>query len=412
MARVVYISYDGMAEQLGQSQVLPYVRGLGKRGHQIELLSFEKPPEPLVFRRPIAEGVRWTSLRYHRTPTVPATSFDLVQGQATLALLDALAGGVDLLHVRSYVPCLMALAWSKLRRVPLLFDTRGTWPDQKVAAGTWSATGRLYRGTKRVERTLYARADYITVLTNAYAEYLRRDYPHAAEVRAPIAVIPTCVDLDTFSVEGPATLRDETCRTLVYVGSLGGVYLDEAIGRFYLAFRRRVGKARLLVVSKQAPTAIAAVLGDAAGELVHRGARHDEVPGYLRSADAAVSLIGEGFGFLGSAPTKLGEMLACGLPVAATPLGDVVNLLDQSGAGVVVRDVGQAGIEAAAEELVRLMNERTTRATARRLAERWFSLARAVDAYDEIYHSIVEGGALSGNWPDQRWPTDRWPTDR
>ena len=40
--KVLYISYDGMTDPLGQSQVLPYVFGLQKRGYEFHVLSFEK----------------------------------------------------------------------------------------------------------------------------------------------------------------------------------------------------------------------------------------------------------------------------------------------------------------------------------------------------------------------------------
>ena len=43
MATVLYLSYDGMTDPLGQSQVLPYLIGLKKKGHAISLVSFEKP---------------------------------------------------------------------------------------------------------------------------------------------------------------------------------------------------------------------------------------------------------------------------------------------------------------------------------------------------------------------------------
>jgi hypothetical protein len=39
---ILYISYDGMTDQLGQSQVLPYLCGLGKLGYTFTLLSCEK----------------------------------------------------------------------------------------------------------------------------------------------------------------------------------------------------------------------------------------------------------------------------------------------------------------------------------------------------------------------------------
>ena len=42
MANTLYISYTGLMDPLGQSQVLQYVLGLSK-DHKITVISFEKP---------------------------------------------------------------------------------------------------------------------------------------------------------------------------------------------------------------------------------------------------------------------------------------------------------------------------------------------------------------------------------
>jgi len=39
---VLYLSYDGMTDSLGKSQVLPYLVGLSTKGFRITLISFEK----------------------------------------------------------------------------------------------------------------------------------------------------------------------------------------------------------------------------------------------------------------------------------------------------------------------------------------------------------------------------------
>ena len=38
----LYLSYDGMTDPLGQSQVLPYIIGLQQKGIAFTLISFEK----------------------------------------------------------------------------------------------------------------------------------------------------------------------------------------------------------------------------------------------------------------------------------------------------------------------------------------------------------------------------------
>ncbi|HEU4535550.1 MAG TPA: glycosyltransferase [Polyangiaceae bacterium] len=411
--RVVYVTYDGLGDPLGQSQVLPYVRGLAARGHRFDLVSFEKPGAPLAFARPIAPGVRWTALRYHKTPTVPATLFDMGQGLA-LAGLAALVGRADLVHVRSYVSATLAAPLAVGARVPLLFDTRGLWADEKVDAGAWPRDGGLYRATKRVERRLFGLADGVTVLTNALRRYLRERYEHRDELRAPIAVIPTCADLALFS---PLAAPDPTlaaalagARTLAYVGSFGTWYMGREMASFYLAWRRAVAPraARFLVVTRDDPAEVAAVLREAGaeGELVVRAARNDQVPALVRAADAAVCFIRPFFSKLGSAPTKLGELLGCGLPVAANLVGDMAEVLAGSPAGVVVGETSPAALDAAARALADAAARPDTSAAARALAERWFGLDRALDAYDALYARLPRRHGLGPAGPpdDRGWP--------
>ena len=44
MARILYISYDGIAEPLGQSQVVPYLKKLSDE-NEIHIISCENPSD-------------------------------------------------------------------------------------------------------------------------------------------------------------------------------------------------------------------------------------------------------------------------------------------------------------------------------------------------------------------------------
>ena len=87
--RVLFISYNGMLDPLGQSQVLPYLRELAKRGVQFTLLSFERSKaftregtqQCEELRQKLAsQGIEWHWLRYHQRPSVPATIYDVFVG--------------------------------------------------------------------------------------------------------------------------------------------------------------------------------------------------------------------------------------------------------------------------------------------------------------------------------------------
>ncbi len=402
---VVYVSYDGMHEPLGQSQVLPYLRRLAALGHSFELISFEKPPHPLHFRKVIHPGIRWTALRYHKRPTVPATLFDMAQG-ATVSGLQALLARADLVHVRSYVPATLSVPLILLGRRPLLFDMRGLWPDERVEDGNWSPTSGVYRGAKWVERNLVHVASAITVLTNSMARYLRHEAPFRARIRAPIHVIPTCTDLERFSPEvapnSEVAALTAGHRTLTYVGSFGGRYLAEEMARFYLAWRRYAAPARFLVVSRQDPEQIRSVLAsqNVAHELIHRSATNTEVPALLRCAEAGVFFHPERFANRGAAPTKAGEMLAAGLSVAGNCIGDVPEVIGDLG-GVVLRQFDSDSLDTAAQRLAVLASHPDRTSRSRTIAQRWFSLERGANAYHELYRGLASRHGLD---LDHAWP--------
>lgn len=79
----------------------------------------------------------------------------------------------------------MALPLARATGLPLIFDTRSLWPEEKVDVGHWPRGGRLYQAAKAVERAAFRSADAITTLTNDYVRFLRDEYPHRAEIPRP-----------------------------------------------------------------------------------------------------------------------------------------------------------------------------------------------------------------------------------
>src|SRR6476620_11682826 len=80
-ARVRYITYDGLTDPLGGSQVLPYLIGLAEVGHEITILSCEKPERMLrdgaQIRKLCADaGLTWNPIKYHKKPPVLSSALD------------------------------------------------------------------------------------------------------------------------------------------------------------------------------------------------------------------------------------------------------------------------------------------------------------------------------------------------
>src|SRR5215471_16074411 len=110
--RVLYISYNGMLEPLGQSQVIPYLKELTRQGVQFTLLSFEQPQayssagieQSAELRRELASHeIDWHFLPYHKTPSLPATAYDVFAGLKYAARL-VRQKQIELVHARNHIP--------------------------------------------------------------------------------------------------------------------------------------------------------------------------------------------------------------------------------------------------------------------------------------------------------------------
>ena len=175
--RVLYLSYNGLAEALGASQILPYRRSLTAHGHSFSIVSFEKARGEATLSEDeviqlLPAGARWTPLRYHRRPTVPATAWDITQG----VLRGLMQGPFDLVHARGTIPALMAFTIGRMRGKPWLFDVRGLMAQEYVDAGRWPARGLLARLTARTESQLVGQADGLVFLTRRAAASARATY--------------------------------------------------------------------------------------------------------------------------------------------------------------------------------------------------------------------------------------------
>ena len=137
----LYICYFGLREPLVQNQVVPYLRKLAATGIDLTLLTFEpkKPVWSSAERQQWHEklgkqGVRWTSLRYHKFPSLPATIYDIVLGNLMSCYL-VVKHRIDVIHARGHVPTAMALLARTLGLANLIFDIRGFMPEEYVDAG-------------------------------------------------------------------------------------------------------------------------------------------------------------------------------------------------------------------------------------------------------------------------------------
>lgn len=412
--RVLYISYNGMLDPLGQSQVIPYLRELSAKGVRFTLLSFERArasePDGLELsnklERKLAEyGIEWHRLRYHRRPSLPATVYDILAGISCGQRL-VRRNGIEMVHARSTVPAVIALGLRKLFGIKMIFDVRGLLADEYVDAGYWQKEGIKYRLTKALELRCLAASDGIVTLTERIWPIIEK-WKELREREVAHQVIPCCVDLERFRfdpcarTQRRAELRLEDEVVLVYSGSIGGWYLTEEMIAFFVAMLSKHRNVHLLCLITNGQDQVEAILkerGAPPGSYTIKTVSSEDVSSYLSASDAGIAFIKPCFSKLASSPTKNAEYLACGLPlIINSGIGDSDSLIRSEGVGALVSDFTQVEYEAAATAIVGMLEDPDQRRRqSRDVAERLFDVSRiGLERYASLYDEVLFGTSLS-----------------
>jgi glycosyltransferase involved in cell wall biosynthesis len=406
VVRILYLAYTGLLEPLGQSQVLGYLRLLS-RSHEITLVTFEKPGDladgaAMASQRAECEAlsIRWIALRYHHRPRLLATAWDLTVFVWT-ALWEARRGETALLHCRGYIPSFVGLCVKWLAGRPFIFDMRALWPEEMVAAGRLTQGSLMFRALKAGEGLCLRRAAAVVSLTQAAIAYLRG--LHGARLDAvTFSVIPTCVDLEMFRPRNDHRDGGPRGSRPLALGSIGtilsGWFKLDWLAAFFRAADALCPGTVFRVVTPEDRARTAALLsagGAPSARLDILGVARHEVPGQIAALDAVAMFFTPGVAKLGSCPTRMGEVLACGVPVVVNSgVGDVEAIVRHYGVGVVVDDDDTATLRAAAAELAELLRDPGVADRCRRAAEDYFSLDKGVAQYDELYRASA--GTPSG----------------
>jgi glycosyltransferase involved in cell wall biosynthesis len=396
---VLYLSYDGMMEPLGQGQVIAYLERLADE-FRIHLVSFEKPADlarasvlHALEARLATAGIVWHRQRYHKRPRFVSTAWDMARATVA-AVAIARRERIVVLHARSVLSAAMLYPARLLSRACFIVDIRGFWVDERVDGGQIGAGGVMYRLLKRMENAMLGAADRIVALTHASARVLRDD-PRFGRPDAPVAVIPTCADLDAFTPAG----APPSGFVVGYVGQIGGWYRFDRMVELFAEFRRVRPEATMLVINRRHHDEMHRIFADYGiprDAYAVRGAELAEVPAELRRMTVALSINAVNFANTARAPTKLAEYLGCGVPcLSSEGVGDVEEILEGGRVGVVIRDFSEEGKRAAVARMLALLDDPGLSGRCVEAARRRFALTDGVASYRRLYREL-SGRAPAG----------------
>jgi glycosyltransferase involved in cell wall biosynthesis len=401
---VLYITYDGLLDPLGGSQILPYIYGISSHQDDIIILSFEKQELLTSGRQKMLlnlkhYGIHWKSLKFTRNMGMAGKFWDLICMYIWAYYL-SFRYDIQVVHARSHSAAQVGLLLKKILGKKLIFDFRGLWVDERVDKGGWDLN-RLshriqYKYFKRVEKKLLAQADQIVTLTKkAVGELAKLELSTSSK----ITVIPCCADFDHFFLSN----NDRKLKSKLmigapynafivgYLGSIGEMYMMD---RFFYLFELIANSnlnCHAMVITKDV-LALEKIMNRHLSFNLHSrvhvaSANRDEVPTLLPAMDLMISFIMPSYARMAAFPTKISECFAAGIPIITNSgIGDVELIINELDGGRIVDPFSDQDMSKAAQELDIICEKGGVRL--RNVARPILGLELAFERYNTVYESL------------------------
>jgi len=266
---------------------------------------------------------------------------------------------------------LAGLVIARIHRIPFVFDIRDIWPELAVEAGEFDPLSAIVRWGERLERFLYHKANYITVVTHAKREKLISKGVSSHK----LSVVPNGVDFDLLNPDRkngiPELLNLKEKFLVTYAGLIGIFQGIEIV----------IDAASILCDYKDIHFLI---IGDGIKrfELEQRVEQkqlsnitfipllpREEIPTILFSSDVAlIPLVSNQMD--DTVPSKLLEAWGCHTPVILAAGGEAKRLVEESGGGLVV---SPGDSQQLAQSILKLV---TDRGKIEKLAERGYNYVK------------------------------------
>ncbi|MCF8026665.1 MAG: glycosyltransferase family 4 protein [Desulfobacteraceae bacterium] len=287
-------------------------------------------------------------------------------------------------------------AWRQ--KAPMVFEVRDLWPELPIAVGALR-NSVLQAGARFLERFAYGRSERIVALSPGMKDgVVRAGFP--AE---KVSVIPNSADLDLFDPEkadGKHFRRAHPeigdAPLVVYAGSMGKINGVDYLPCIASASKERGFGLQFAVIGKKGQGE--RKVRDTARKLnvlddnfhIYPSVPKNTMPDILAAADVALSLFIDLKPMWANSANKFFDALASGTPVAINYGGWQADLLEETGAGIVLPpdDPGEA-----AKRIGAFIKEESKLAKAgrgaRNLAEKQFSRDKLADRLEKVLLSAA-----------------------
>jgi glycosyltransferase involved in cell wall biosynthesis len=402
--RILFIAYDGLTDNLGQSQILAYIKILAKQGFSYTVFTYEKDELFEANKETVEEAIegldiRWVPNRYHKDPPLISTFGDVNRGWKRLKKMMAEGEHFDAVHCRSYIASMLGLRMKRKYGVKFYFDMRGWFADERKESGFWAGFpyNFVYRYFKNLERTYFRECDYANSLTFAGKREIERQKLKSPDL---VSVTPPCVDLHLFTPYDQKireAVRQELAlpmavRVLVYSGTIEGKYREQSIMEVYKAMTQIDPETYFLLLTTTPKEYVLQRVTDFGLSNKHTRVTYSKfkfVHRYLMACDIGMIMYDNDFSVIGRSPTKLGEYWACGVPsISHGDYGDLKFLMEKYPKGGALFE--DFTVDAYQKALQQIIDQGASKEELRECAVDYFDVKKGAAKYKAVLDKLIK----------------------
>jgi glycosyltransferase involved in cell wall biosynthesis len=353
--RIVYLhQYYVTPEMVGGTRSYEWASRLAARGHDVHVVTGDQR-EGARRRVTVEAGacVHWLPVRYDNGMSVPRRMLAFLQYAARATLTARRLGGDVVLATSTPLTIAIPALGAVLGRpVPLVFEVRDLWPEIPIAMGGLRSP-LLQQAARALERAAYRHSTRVIALSPEMRSGIERSGFPSDE----ISLIPNASDVHLFRRPG---VDDEGRRfrcendwlgdrpLVLYAGALGRANDVSALVEIAARMRRIDPGTRFLIVGEGAEKGRISSLAQRRGVLGETlfmlpGRPKEDMPALFAAATVTTSLFADIPALRATSPNKVFDAFAAGRPVATNVRGSVGELVQQTGAGLLLdRDPGVA----------------------------------------------------------------------
>lgn len=300
MKKILYITYDGINDPLGQSQVLGYLKNLSKN-FEILIISFEKIKNFNNKKYLKNTTIKNIQLPYFNNLFLKICIFILLN----LIIFFNFFRGYRIVHFRGFIASAVSLISIYILKFKYIYDFRSFTVDEYWEMKKIKST-IIYNLLCALDRFLIKNSSQLVVLTQSAKKTILSNF----KIKN-ISVIPTSVK----SVKNTNIYLKNNLKNIVYLGGVTDPYLFKESLLFFDYVLQIYPDSKLNILTKEKDYVLKQLQRYNKNNYSVRSLAHHDVLNFMKKMDLSIFFIKKTKSRYHCCPTKLGEFLSVGLPV-------------------------------------------------------------------------------------------------